>query len=339
MSLVRNLWIAAICALGLIASATSVQAQQAMKLLPADTEMVFTINLQQILNSDVVKTNDFLLKLLKTQMDQQFEDKGVAKYFEKAKFDLFKDLSSVTIAMPNSKEAKEGLVILVGNFDAEKIEGVASEVTKEAGGTFKVSKISGVNAFEITPKDEKTVYIGILDKKTIIACSTKADFTAAVAGFNGGKATFKSDSFKALMSTVNAKQSLSLVATSAIMEKMAEKAPEGAGDQVKQAAAFLKQIDGFSAAITIDKKVDFQVGVNTKDANTAKEYANLVTLGLGAAKAKVAEQAKQNEKFAPAVDVVNSLNATTTGANLVIRGHITLETLGKLLQNLPIPQQ
>lgn len=335
MRLARRFFLAALCTLTLLASATGVHAQ-AMKLLPNDTEMVFTINLQQILKSEVVKTNDTLLKLLKAQIDQQFEDKGVAKYFEKAKFDLFKDLNSITVAVPNGKEAKEGLIIVEGNFDADKIEEVASEVSKEAGGTFKTTKIAGVKAFEITPKDEKTVYVGIIDNKTLIACSTKSDFSDAIGRGNSAKPTFKSESFKNLLSTVNAQQSISIVATSALMEKMAENAPEGAGDQLKQAAVFLKQIDGFSAAVTIEKNIDFQIGVNAKDAKTATEYANLVKLGIGAAKAKVAEQAKQNEKFGPAVDVVNSLNATTMGANLVVRGQITLETLGKLLQNLPM---
>jgi hypothetical protein len=338
MHLVRHLSFAALCTLGLLLSATGVQAQ-AMKLLPADTEMVFTINLQQMLKSDVVKSNDTLLKLLKQQIDQQLEDKGVAKYFEKAKFDLFKDLSSITVAVPGGKEAAEGLVIIEGNFEPERIEEVAGEVTKEAGGSFKVSKIANVKAFEITPKDEKTVYIGVLNKKTIIVTSTKADFTAAVGRSTGAKAGFKSESFKNLIATVSPKQSISFAATSAVMEKMSEKAPEGgAGDQVKQAVAVLKQFDGFSGAITIEKNIDFQIGANAKSKETATEYSNLIKVGLGAAKAKIAEQAKNNEKFGPVVDIVNSLTATTQGANIIIRGQITLEQLGKLLQNLPVQQ-
>jgi hypothetical protein len=335
MYFIRRISLAALCTLGVLISATGVQAQ-ATKLLPNDTEMVITINLQQMLKSDVVKTNDTLLKLLKQQIEQQLEDKGVAKYFEKAKFDLFKDLNSVTIAVPGGKEAAEGLVIIEGNFDPERIETVAGEVTKDAGGSFKVSKIANIKAFEITPKDEKTVYIGILDKKTIIVSATKADFTAAVGRSSGAKPAFKSESFKNLISTVNAKQSISIVATSAIMEKMSEKAPEGAGDQVKQAAAVLKQIDGFSGAITIEKNIDFQVGVNAKNKETAAEYVGIAKLGIGAAKAKIAEQAKDNEKFGPVVDIVNSLTATTMGANIIVRGQITIEQLGKLLQNLPV---
>src|ERR1019366_9381513 len=104
-------------------------------------------------------------------------------------------------------------------------------------------------------------------------------------------------------------------------------APEGAGDQLKQVAVFLKQMEGISAALTMQKDIDFQLSVNTKEEKTAMEYQNLVNLGLGVAKTKVAEKAKDDEKFAAALTVLNSIRATATGANLMIRGQITFETL------------
>ena len=84
-----------------------------------------------------------------------------------------------------------------------------------------------------------------------------------------------------------------------------------------------KKIEGFSTAITIEKNIDFQVGINAKDNKTAKDFANISNLGLGSPKAKVEEQAKQNEKFAPVLDVINSIRATSQGNNLMIRGQIS----------------
>jgi hypothetical protein len=98
---------------------------------------------------------------------------------------------------------------------------------------------------------------------------------------------------------------------------------------------FLKQMDGFSAAVTIQKDIDFQMGVSTMDADTAKKYAGLGELLIGVAKLKVAEAAKKDQKFLPAVDVLNTFRITSQGSNLVFRGQITFETLEKLLQNLP----
>src|SRR5438132_362818 len=107
--------------------------------------------------------------------------KGVDKWLKKADFDLFKDLSSITFAIPGARNPEEGFILLEGNFDAEKIEAAATEASKEAGGGLKVVMIGKVKAFEIAPKDEKTMYVGILNKKTMIACATKADFAEAVA--------------------------------------------------------------------------------------------------------------------------------------------------------------
>ena len=99
MQFVRRLWLAAACTFAVLVAAPAVQAQ-ATKILPADTELVFTVNLQQILNSDVLKSNKTLVDLAKAKIQEQLDDKEVGKYLKKANLDIFKDLSSMTIAMP-----------------------------------------------------------------------------------------------------------------------------------------------------------------------------------------------------------------------------------------------
>lgn len=339
MQFARRLSIAAVCTFALLLGSSAAQAQNT-KLLPNDTELIVTFNLQQILKSEALKGDQakLIIGLAKDKINQGLDDKDVGKWLKKANFDIFKDLGSITFAIPNGRNPEEGFILLEGNFDAEKIESAALEASKEAGGGLKVVKLGGVKAFEVSPKDEKTMYVGVLNKKTMIACATKADFIEAVARANGTKsANFKAASFKSLLSTVNAKQSISIVATSEMMAKLAEKAPEGAGDQVKQATQILKQMDGFSAAVTIAKNIDFQVGVNTKDGDTASKYAMFGNLGLTAAKAKIEEQAKQNEKLAPVLDILKTIRVEAKGANLVVRGQISVETLEKILSGLPIP--
>jgi hypothetical protein len=336
MQFARRLWIAAaLFTASVFVGAGSAQAQ-ATKILPADTEMVVTFNLKQILGSEVAKSNQTLVDLGKAKIQEMLEDKGIAEHLKKADFDLFRDLTSVTIGVPGGRDPKEAFIVLEGNFDAEKIEKAVLDASKEEGG-LKIVKIANVKAFEVTPKDEKTMYVGILNEKTMIACVTKADFAEAVARLNGSKTagTFKSESFKNRLETINRKQSISFAATSKIMGKLAENNPNAGNDQAKIAIAALQQLDGFSAAITIQKNIDFQVGINAKDAETAQKFAAMANGGLIVAKAKVAEQAKQDERFVPAVEIVNSLRANAKGANLVITGQITFETLGALLKSLP----
>lgn len=335
MQFARRFWMAAVCALGVLVSATAAQAQ-ATKLLPNDTELVVTVNIQQILKSDVAKANKLLIDLAKGKISETLEDKGLDQWFKKADFDIFKDLSSMTFAMPAGRPPEEGFIVLEGKFNADKIEEAALEAGKEAGGGLKVIMIAGVKAFEVTPQDEKTMYVGILNKKTMIACASKKDFEEAVARSKGTKkANFKSDVVKNLLSTINDKQSISMVATSEVLAKLSENNPQADNAQAKAALEGLKKVDGFSLAVTIQKDVDFQVDINAKDDKTAKEFANIANVGVALAKAKLTEQAKDNTQLAPVLDVVNTIRATTEGSNLLIRGQISFDTLEKLLANLP----
>jgi hypothetical protein len=341
MQFSRRLWVAAACTVAVLVAAPAVHAQ-GNKVLPSDTELVMTINIQQILKSEVLKTEQskIIVELAKAKIQEQLDDKGVGKYLKKAGFDVFKDLGSVTVAIPGGRNPEEAFILLEGKFDSEKIEAAVMDASKEAGGDVKVKslKIANTSAFEVTPKDEKTMYVGVLNEKTMIACATKADFTEAVARAGGTKAaTFKAPAFNKLLETVNTKQSISFAATAKVMAKLAENNPNAGNDQAKMAMAFIDKTEGFSAAITIQKNIDVQLGLNTKDAEKAQEFAGVVSAGLIVGKAKVADLAKQNEKLAPAMDVMNSIKINTKGTNLVITGTVTFETLTKLLENLPMP--
>ncbi len=336
MQFARRFFMAAACTLGVLVGATAAQAQtQATKLLPNDTELVATINLKQILKSDIAKDNKLIVDLAKAKVADMLEEKGLDKWLKKADFDLFRDLSSMTFAIPNGRNPEDGFIVLLGKFNADKIEAAALEASKDTG-DLKVTMIAGVKAFAVSPKDEKTMYVGILNKKTMIACATKADFEEAVARFNGSKApNFKSDTVRTLLSTMNDKQSISMVATSGILTKLSENNPNAGNPQAKGALDKLKDVHGISAAITIQKDIDFQVGINAKDDKTAKEFAALGNAGVTFGKAALKEKAKDNDQLAPVLQVLETIRITSQESNLLLRGQISADALQKLLANLP----
>ena len=349
MRFTRPFWMVAVGVIGLLSAASAAQAQHT-RLLPNDTEMVFSINLQQILKSDVVTKNEFLFGFVKGKIEETLKDKGITKFLEKADFDLFRDLHSITMSVPGGNRdglklgdkkisPQDGFIVITGNFDAEKIAAVAKDLDKEFGGV-KPIKIAHVNAFEIAPKEEKKMYIGILDKSTAIASATKEDFVEAANRHAANKkAAFKSESMRNLLETVNTKQSLSIVATSNIFAKLAENLPEGAqGDKLDKAMDILKQSNGFSAAITIEKDIDFLFGVDAKDKEAAKKLTGEIEGGIAAIKAFVAIQKKRNQDVGPLEDIVNTLKLTTTGNNLVVRGQVSFDLLSEILKSLPIPK-
>jgi len=337
MQFTRRFWIAASCTLSVLFGSSFAQAQQT-KVLPNDTEMIITINLAQILKSDVVKANKAIVEVVKAKVTEALDDKEISKYLKKADFDLFRDLHSITFAIPGgNRTPQDGFILLEGSFDADKIEAAATEASNDKGGGLKVARIGNLKAFEISPQGEKTIYIGVLSKKVMIAASSKADFADAAARLSGTKQSAMKAEVKALMGTVNNKQSLSVIATSGAVAKLADLAPEGAGGQAKKAMAMMKDVDGFSIAVTIQKNIDLQLGVNMKDKDAAATSAFAVNAGVALFKGQFQQKAKEDKKFETAVEVLNSIRATAQGSNLMIRGQISFETLEKILQNLPIP--
>ncbi len=333
MQAIRRMWLAAVlCAAGLLAGVSTARAVDP-KLLPSGTEAVVTVNLGQILKSALAKENKELVDQAKFFIENGMKDKGLDKYLAKAGFNLFTDLASVTIASDGTQNQEAVLLIIEGKFDADKIEESVVAAGKDAGQDVKVSSVGAAKVFEISPPDEKKVYIGVVNKGTILATLNKEGLTDAIARFNGTKQSAMKKDFKGLFDTTNAKQSLSMVVTGKALGEILKNAPNVPEKAIDEA----KKIDGISAAITLDKNVTFQFGVNAVDADTAKTMADQGNAGLKLAMFFVNNKAQQDEKFAFAVDIMKTLRISSQGVNVVLRGEITYDTLGKILKNIPMP--
>jgi len=334
MKLSRRLWTAA--GLGLFGMLLAVAPAGAVdpKMLPNDTEVIFTINFRQILNSEVAKGNKELVDLAKQMLSGKLDENGAGKYLEKLGFDMFKDLDSITIASPGSKNPESLMIFIEGKFDAEKLEATAAEAIRENGDAIKSIKIGGAQAYQITPKgDEKAMFAGLVGKKTLVVAGTKDAFGDAVARSTGTRQANLKKDVKALLDTVNNKQSISVIATGPAISRLMEDAPI---PNAEAALAGLQQIEGVSGAIIIEKNVGFQIGVNAKDKATAEQFVKAGNGGLLLARAMIEKKKDEDPaKFGPAADIVKTLRLTSQGNNVLLRGEITFENLGKLLQNLP----
>src|SRR5687768_4360407 len=102
--------------LALVALAACLSPAQALhpKILPADTEVIIQVNVQQILKSEVAKGNKALGGMAKPPLGQRLAEKNVTQYLEKAGFDLCRDLVSVTVASPGRKGKEAGFIDIEG---------------------------------------------------------------------------------------------------------------------------------------------------------------------------------------------------------------------------------
>src|SRR5262245_57883976 len=96
--------------------ASPARAADATKYIPADADVAFGVNIQQILNSPVVKTH-FLEKLKKALE----ANKDATQLLELLGLDPFKDIDTMVSAM-NPTEREQFTVILTGKFNVRKIE-------------------------------------------------------------------------------------------------------------------------------------------------------------------------------------------------------------------------
>src|ERR1043165_6396420 len=110
MQFTQRYWIIAASLLSLVLGTSVGQAQPA-KLLPNDTELIATINLAQVLKSEAVKTNKEILDGVKAYMTKFLDDKELSKYLKKADVDVFRDLHSMTVAVPGAGGPRNFVVL------------------------------------------------------------------------------------------------------------------------------------------------------------------------------------------------------------------------------------
>jgi hypothetical protein len=88
-----------------------------------------------------------------------------------------------------------------------------------------------------------------------------------------------------------------------------------------------------NGAVTIAKDIQFQLGVNAADEESAKKMAQGASFGLLFARGLVQQKVKEDEKLAPVMTIMNTLKATSQGNSVTIRGEITMDVLMKLKEN------
>lgn len=331
MSTLRHLLLPLLAFSLLVLGAVPTAQAADIKYLPDDTEIVITVNFRQILTSELAKAHKEAIDQVKGQLEGQIPP-DAHKYLKLAGFDLFKDLTSITLALPAKNNPKDGVIFVEGSFQPDKFYSTAEEAAKDKGEVLKVTKMGDYNVIEITPPRGDAAFLALANKNLLVASSTRDQLAGTLARISGDqKATLKKQ-VKSLLETTNSKQSISAVATGKAIAKLLESAklPD---EQVRAFAPALQTIQGISAALTIAKDVQFQVGIGTKNAETANQFAKATAFPMLIIKNLVAQKAQEDQKLMPVVDIVNTLRVTTQGSSLIFRGEASLENIDKLIKN------
>jgi hypothetical protein len=316
----------AVVSVGLLAVPASLRADP--KYLPSDTSAVLIINFKQILNSDLVKgQKDGIDELKKAIEGQGGPDAAAAlKYLKDAGFDPLKDLHTLIAGSPNPRDTESGFLIIRGNFDVDKIQGIAAQAVKDNGDALKITKSGDINVYEISPAGgANTFYAAFVNKDTMIAGGSKDGLKEGIARVNGTKKATHKAEFKELLKTISDKQSISFAISGDALGELKN----------NPAVPFADSVQGITGFLTLGKTVQFQAGVHTKDAQSAQQLTAVMTGLLELGKNAVNQKAKDDERAAPVVDIMKTLKLSSQGNQMVLRGEITLDTLEKLKKLVP----
>jgi hypothetical protein len=238
------------------------------KWLLNDPEVVMTINVKQLLGSEIMKAN---MPALKGMLEHDEKAKAV---LQATGLDPFKDLDSILIsgAGTTSKDAR-ALIVVRGTFDKEKIhEALKKEADKK--GDVELVKEGDHQLYQFKAKDQH-LYGGFASKSVLVVTHSKEATAEAMS--NGGKKESKiTPEMKKALGTFTGKESMTFaMVVNDELKKQIENAP-----QVGKAASKLQTL---TASLTVTDSISLNVTGNSSEAKAAKQLANALTILKGAA--------------------------------------------------------
>lgn len=291
------------------------------RLLPPNTEIVVTINVKQILDSELVKG-------LPQAINQ---GKEATKHLKQMGFDPFHDLTSITIASPGLEEGPFGpfeLFILMDTVvDPAKFSAIASRI-----GDARKSKLGTLDVYEFSAPTKKKIYAAHLGGTSVVLAAEEEALKEAIARSKGNQ--IAATKVKHYFKTANDKQSLSFALSGAFLGKLVSKIERDFGSKGQFVTKYMTNIEGLSGAFTITKEINFQFSAVAKDEKAAEELASFGSGGLLLLNAMLGGQ--QDPDQAPLLDVVRTLKVSSAGTQILLTGKVSAqncEKFAKVIEN------
>jgi hypothetical protein len=296
-----------------VAIVVSARAVEPDKFIPSDSEAVVVLNVQQILNSPLVKK--YAMEQAKAALKGNDD---ANKFFKATGLDPFQDIHKVILSASMNKGAEPKILILVrGKFDVEKIQAAIAEEAKAKGDEIKIVKKGDVKIYEIKAQG-KPVFAAFADNTTLVLSQSSEQTEAGIKG--GGK---PSATLLTALEKLGGKESL--YAAAVVTDDM--KKGMAGNPQFKELAPKLQYITGIFD-LTNDFKM--KLAVQTSDSKAADKVKATLSqfvplIGLMAA--------GQQEKLAPAVnELVKKIEIKKDDNNAVTVSLVVTEEMMKEME-------
>jgi len=316
MHLIRKFVAAALALAVLTAPALAFQgaepapaASEINRYLVNEAEVVFKINVKQLLGSGLVKgKKDEIKDLVKSNKD-------LSNLLDATNIDVTKDIDLIVVsaAGTSAKDAKANLLIK-GTFDLDKIT-TALKKREEV----RPIKEGTIQLYEFSARDQ-TLVGSFVDNKTLILTNSKETTVNLV---KGEKKPAMHKSMKEALSRFTGKESMSLaVVINDELKKQLENAPGGVGDSAGK-------LQIVTAALTVTDGVAMNLTGVTNDAKAAKALADLLEKGKQGGKMALAG----NDQVPPFVaDLLDAVKIAGMKDSVTVNLKIAKETIDKIMK-------
>lgn len=309
-----------------LAAAPVARAAEPDKLLPADSEFVLSVNLKQILDSDIIK------KYALEQLKQALQGNDAKKFLTDLGLDPLKDVDRVVVGGSGKDQADAKVVLVIhGKFDPEKLFKSAEAQTKKDPDHFSLLKDGKDVMFKYQPDNGNPVYGTVVDETTVVAGSDKKMVTTALAaaGATGKKAAVSKD-LSALITRMDDKASLWMVAV--VKDKLNNVKLPGGGGGNPALKDQLAKLETMSAVVRVTADIALDVTLGMKDADAADEMGKSIEEGLMQVKGLLPFLAAQNPQMKPLVEASKSLKSTVKDKSVTITAKLPGSAIGELLK-------
>jgi hypothetical protein len=318
MSLRHSLSLSAV---GIVLAVAPLRAGEVDKYLPDDAEMVISVNVKQIVESELFKKNveAKAREALKNQDELQDALKDLG-------FDPFTDIERVIAARPAGGEQDRGLLIVHGKFDLDRFQAKAEKIAKDQPDLLKVHKVANgaggkLLVYEVALAEQAPpLFVALPNKSTLLASPGK-DYV--VDALKKDKPSLKNKDIAALLRSMNDKQGVSVAV-------VGEALVEGASADVKDLFA---KVDAVGGGVTVGDEIKLEVAVSAKNADDAKAIKDGVDGGLKQARLTLAALAFADSKQIDAIlDVVNTIKASVKDKTVLIKAAVSPEGIENALK-------
>jgi hypothetical protein len=280
--------------------------------LPNDSELVLSVNLEQLLNSPLGKK--YLRVALENALKSNGQIQDVLKYLE---LDPYRDVNRVTVAL-SSTASDTGFVIVNGKFNLKKIAELAERVAADRTRKFKIHKEGNVTIYEGAANDDKPIFAAFANDTTLLLSSDKEMLRGSA------KTGKPKRELAVLIQNADARQTAWLAALPAVAGALPVEDPA-------QRKA-VEKLEGVVGALRVEASARLDLHLINQTPQAALAMNRIFIDLVGGVKLIAPNAIKEKPELAPVFEAISAMRTLVRGKTVTITTELATDQIEKLVK-------